>query len=112
MTYRNLGTAFLVIAFLAASRVFAFAADCASCDRTLADCRSPLQAKYVSCMNSGSQSCGSKCGADCKGDQKCTYSCVKTCQGGSSSCQGTYSSASAQCMNAYNSCKKGCTTPR
>ena len=112
MTYRSFGSMLFTIVFLLAGLNLAHAVDCASCDRSLSDCRSPLQAKYVSCMNSGSQSCGSKCGTDCKGDQKCTYSCVKTCQGGSSSCQGTFTSASAQCMNAYSSCKKGCTVTR
>ncbi len=112
MMYRSIGSALLIVLFLLAGEGLAIAADCASCDRSLADCRSPLRDKYVSCMNSGGQSCGSKCGADCKGDQKCTYSCVKTCQGGSSSCQATFASASAQCMNAYTSCKKGCTVAR
>ena len=112
MMYRSFGSTFVTILFLLAGQGLANAADCASCDRSLADCRSPLRAKYVSCMNGSGQSCGSKCGTDCKGDQKCTYSCVKTCQAGSSSCQGTFTSASAQCMNAYTSCKKGCTVTR
>jgi len=111
MMYRSIGSVLITILFLCAGLSLARAADCVSCDRSLTDCRSPLQAKYVSCMNSGSQSCGSKCGTDCKGDQKCTRDCVKTCQGGSS-CQGSFTSASAQCMNAYSSCKKGCTVTR
>ena len=112
MMYRSIGSALLIVLFLLAGQGLTNAADCASCDRSLTSCRTPLHDKYVSCMNSGGQSCGSKCAADCKGDQKCTYSCVKTCQGGSSSCQATFTSASAQCMNAYTSCKKGCTVTR
>jgi hypothetical protein len=112
MTYRVIRSMLAAILFLLAGQSLALAADCASCDRGFANCRSPIQAKYVSCMNGSGASCGSKCASDCKNDQKCTYACVKTCQGGSSSCQGSFTSASAQCMNTYKSCKNGCTVTR
>ena len=112
MIYRHVGSALLTTLFLLIGQSLALAAECAVCDRNFADCRSPLQARYVSCMNASSTTCGSKCSEDCKNNkevQKCTFSCIKTCQGGSSSCQGTLRTASTQCTNAYQSCKKGCT---
>lgn len=109
MTYRHIGSALLTTLFLLVGQCLALAVECAQCDRSYADCRTPNQARYVSCMNNNKTSCGAKCAADCKSDQKCTYSCVKTCQSGSSSCQGAFTTASAQCTNTYQSCKKGCT---
>ena len=115
MTYRPLVTAFLTGLFLFIGQSLALAAECATCDRDLATCRTPLQARYVSCMNNDKESCGSKCSNDCKDNkegQKCTLSCVKNCQGSSSSCQGTFKTASTQCTNTYQACKKGCTVTR
>ena len=115
MSYRQLITAVLTGVFLLLGQSLARTAECASCDRDLAGCRSPLQTRYVSCMNSDKSSCGAKCSNDCKNDkeaQKCTLACVKNCQGGSSSCQGTFTSANAQCMDKYRTCKNGCTITR
>src|SRR5262245_13365225 len=112
MTYRHIASAVLTGLFLLIGQSLVLAAECAACDRSYADCRSPLQARYVSCMNSNNTVCGAKCSDDCKGNkeiQKCTVACVKSCQGGGSSCQGTFKTASAQCTNTYQSCRKGCT---
>lgn len=114
MTYRLMKSALLTALFLFIGQSFALAAECATCDRSYADCRTPIQARYVSCMNSNKASCGTKCSNDCKNDkeaQKCTLSCVKNCQGGSS-CQGTFSSANQQCVSTYRTCKNGCTVTR
>ena len=114
MNHRQIKSALLTALFLFIGQCVALAAECASCDRDLAGCRSPLQARYVTCMNGDKASCGTKCSTDCKNDkeaQKCTLSCVKNCQGGTS-CQGTFTSANAQCMNNYRTCKNGCTVTR
>lgn len=112
MTHRHIGSAVIIALFLLFGQGLAVAAECAACDRTYADCRTPLQARYVSCMNSNNAVCGTKCADDCKNNneiQKCTYSCIKSCQSGGTSCQGTLKTASTQCVNAYQTCKKGCT---
>ncbi len=114
MTNRRLWPALCAALFLLLGQGMALAAECATCDRNYAACRSPIQARYVICMNADNSRCGSKCTNDCRNDkeiQKCTVACVKNCQGGSS-CQETFTSANAQCLNTYRACKKDCTIPR
>ena len=114
MTNRRLISSLCAALFLLLGHGAALAVECATCDRNYVNCRSPIQARYVTCANADNSRCGSKCTNDCKDNkeiQKCTIACVKSCQGGSS-CQGTFTSANAQCLNTYRACKKDCTVPR
>ena len=106
---------FLVSGFLTFGQSPALSLECAACERNLADCRMPAQAKMTSCMNSQQSNCGAKCSEDCKNDkeaQKCTLNCVKSCQSGAGSCRATFASANTQCTNTFVTCKKGCTVTR
>jgi len=106
---------FLVSGFLSFGQTPARSAECVVCERNLADCRMPAQAKMTSCMNGQQSNCGNKCSNDCKNDkevQKCTVSCVKTCQEGTGSCRAAFASANTQCTNTFVACKKGCTLTR
>src|SRR5262245_52818716 len=109
MTNRYLISAIFTALFLMIGQTLSLAAECAACDRDLNSCRSPLHARYVSCMNGNKGSCGTKCSNDCKNDQKCISTCVQSCEGAGNTCQGTFKTASTQCMNTYQACKKNCT---
>jgi hypothetical protein len=106
---------FLVSGLLTFGQSPALSADCIACERSLADCRMPAQAKMTSCMNNQQSNCGTKCSDDCKNDkeaQKCTINCVKSCQSGAGSCRAAFASANTQCTNTFVACKKGCTVTR
>ena len=106
---------FLIVGFLAAAQTPVLSADCVTCERNLADCRMPAQAKMTSCLNSQQSGCAAKCSDDCKNDkeaQKCTLNCAKSCQSGAGSCRATFASANSACTNTFVTCKKGCTVTR
>jgi len=114
MTHRHVGSVLLTALFLFIGYGIAYSVECATCDKNLTDCRTPVHARYVDCMKGGNARCSGKCSTDCKNDkevQKCMLSCVKSCQGGNT-CQATFTSASAQCTTSYRSCRKDCTSPR
>ena len=111
MCFRPLVLAFSAFAFLLLNLGLGHAVECTVCERKLADCRSPAQAKFVSCMNSEKSQCSTKCANDCRNQaetQRCTLNCVKTCQT-SAGCQGTFTTATNSCNNDYQSCRKDCT---
>ncbi len=112
MHMRQLIFAALAGALLAGASPAA-AVECPVCDRRLADCRAPAQARFVTCMNEEKSSCNLKCTNDCRDQrdaQRCMFNCVKSCQE-SSSCRATFIRAADRCSNEYQACKKDCTVP-
>ena len=114
MTNRQFTFSLFSAAFLLMGQSMALAVECATCERNLANCRMPAQAKFVTCMNGAKTECSNKCATDCKGQkdsQRCTINCVRSCQG-AGSCQATFASVTTLCGNTYQACKKDCTIPK
>jgi hypothetical protein len=114
MTNRQAFFALAGVLFLAFGSGIAHSVECTVCERNLVDCRTPAQAKYVTCMNAERSGCSNKCASDCKTQkeaQKCTLDCVRSCQG-AGACKTAFNNVTFMCTNDYQACRKNCTFAR